>query len=189
MKRITVPLLIISLFFSPLIFAGDELTAKTVRNFIDSLKDLEQLGKKYENDPAFEVESNQSVDQAMQQMQAPFSTMNSAMRGSKAYDEYVKLLKRNGFDSPEQWSRNGNRIYRAMAVVQMEKEIPADMDQQMARAQEQMRNSGMSAEQQQMMMNMMSASQQMMQQFRDVPQADRDVVKPYIAEFEKLGEN
>lgn len=188
MKRISIPLLILGMLVSMPLLAGDALTAETVRSFIDSLKDLEQLGKKYENDPAFDTGKNQSVDQVVQQMQSPFTSMNNAMSGSKAYDEYISLLKRNGFNSPEQWGQTGNRIYRAMAAVQMEKEMPKDIDQQMAQAQEQMKASGMSAEQQKMMMDMMAASKQMIQQFRDVPRADRDVVEPYIAEFERLGD-
>ncbi|WP_455217277.1 hypothetical protein [Kaarinaea lacus] len=187
MKRMLFPLLVIGLCFSLPLFADDTLSSKTVRSFINSLKDIEQLGKKYESDPAFKTEQTQSFDQAMQRMQSPFSTMDKAIKGSNAYDEYVSLIKRNGFSSPEQWSQTGNRIYRAIAAVQMEKEMPKDMDQQMVQAQEQMKNSGMSAEQQQMMMNMMAASQQMMQQFKDVPRADRDVVTPFIAEFEQLG--
>lgn len=187
MKRIAIPLIVIGLFVSFPVLAGDALSSNTVRSFINSLKDLEQLGKKYENDPAFEVGSKQSIDQTMQRMQSPFSTMNHAMSGSKAYDDYVSLIKRNGFNSPDQWSQTGNRIYRAMAAVKMEKEMPGDIDQQIVQAQQQMKSSGMSAEQQKMMMEMMAASRQMMQQFREVPQADRDVVKPYIVEFERLG--
>jgi len=187
MKRIAIPLLVIGVFVSFPLLADDALTSNTVRSFISSLRDLEQLGKKYENDPAFATESSLSMDQAIQRMQSPFSTVSHAMHGSKAYDEYISLLKRNGFNSPEQWSQTGNRIYRAMAAVQIEKEMPSDMDQQIAQAQQQMKSNGMSAEQQKMMLDMMSASQQMMQQFRDVPQADRDVVKPFIAEFEQLG--
>ena len=187
MKRITIPLLTIGLLLSLPAFAEDALSSKTVRNFISSLKELEQLGKKYQNDPAFKTETNQSVDQVMQRMQSPFSTMNNAIKGSKAYDEYISLLKRNGFESPEQWSRTGNRIYRAMAAVQMEREMPKDIDQQMEQAQQQMKSSGMSAEQQKMMMDMMIGSRRVMKEFQDVPQTEREVVKPYIAEFEELG--
>ncbi|WP_455198087.1 hypothetical protein [Kaarinaea lacus] len=188
MKRMLFPLLIIGLSFSLPLYAGDALSSKTVRSFIDSLKDIEQLGRKYENDPAFKTDENQSFDQAMQQMQSPFSQMNTAIKNSKAYDEFVDAIKRNGFNSPEQWSQTGNRIYRAIAAVQMEKEMPKDMDQQMAQARQQMQSSGMSAEQQKMMMDMMAASRQMMQQFKDVPKADRETVTPFIAEFEQLGE-
>lgn len=187
MKRISIPLLVFGLFLSLPLFAGDGLTSATVRNFIDSLKDIEQLSKKYENDPVFDSAANQSVDQTMQRIESPFSTMTNSMEGSKIYNEFVIIVKRHGFDSAEQWSLVGNRIYRAMAAIQMDKEMSGDMESQMTQAQEKMKSSGMPAEQQRMMMEMMTASRHVMQQFRNVPQTDREVVKPYIAEFEQLG--
>lgn len=188
MKRITVPLLLFALFISMPLLASDALTGKTVRDFIDSLKELEQLGNKYESDRTTTSDGNQSIDQTMQMIQSPFSTAASEMIASKFYNEYLGVIKRHGFVSAEQWSQVGNRIYYAIAAVQMEKEMPGNMDQQIAQAQEQMKASGMSAEQQKMMIDMMAASRQAMQQFENVPQADREVVKPYIAEFEQLGD-
>lgn len=188
MKRITVPFFLIGLMLCMPLLASDALTSKTVRNFIDSIKGLEQLSKKYEDDKSFASGGGKSMDETMQMIQSPFSTAATEMKASQAYKEYLNVIKRHGFDTPEQWSQVGNRIYYAIAAVQMEREMPGDIDQQMAQAQEQMRASGMSAEQQKMMMDMMAASRQVMQQFKNVPQADRDVVKPFIEEFERLGD-
>lgn len=188
MIKITIPLLLIGLLLGLPAFADDALTTKTVRSFVDSIKELDQLSKKYEDDKSFIADEDRSMDQAIQMMQSPFSSAINDMKASKFYNEYLGVIKRHGFKTPEQWSQVGNRIYFAMAAVQMERETPGDIDQQMAQAQEQMKSSGMSAEQQKMMMDMMAASRQMIEQFKDVPQADKDAVKPYIEEFERLGE-
>ena len=119
-------------------------------------------------------------------IQSPFLTATKEIKASKAYNEYLDVIKSQGFSSAEQWGQIGDRIYRAFAAIKLEKDMPSDMDQQMAKAMAQMKSSGISSEQQQMMMDMMSASQQALKQFENVPQADKDAVRPHMKAIEQL---
>lgn len=61
MKRIAVFLFFFGWLLSLPLYAEEALTGKTVRQFIDSISNLEQLSKKYGDDQRFTSEENRSM--------------------------------------------------------------------------------------------------------------------------------
>lgn len=162
----------------------EPLTADTVKGFLVSLQDIEEVGNKYE---VMELMNpNTSVDTAMARAAAPFTAVIAQMQGHQAYGEMVAAIERHGFSDIQQWAATGDRVLKAFAANRMAAQMP-QIDEQMKQAVEQIENSGMSAAQKEAMLQMMQSSRQIMGLYDDVSPADKAAVLPFMSEIEALG--
>jgi hypothetical protein len=178
--------------FASLLLAGpalaqtsSALTPDVVEGFIVSLRDLQEVGKKY--DAEGPMNPNMSLDEGMERAAAPFSAAIAQMQGHEAYGEMLAAIERHGFSDVQQWALTGDRIMKAFVANSMEAETP-QMDAQMKQALEQIENSNMSAAQKETMLQMMRSSTQMMSAYTDVPAADKAAVAPFMSTIESLGQ-
>jgi hypothetical protein len=180
------------------------LTQQDVQRFLQSMPDVEKLGEKYgDDDKAKGMGAMTSRDQMrsmgaganmappskelLERAAVPLTSSLAAMRGNDGYEEMVATVKRHGFSSVEEWATIGDRSIRAYAALQMEDQAPK-VEAQMKEMRENLAKSGMPPAQQEAMLQMMNSSAEVMNTFADVPAADKQAVKPFSAQFERMGQ-
>ena len=175
-----------------LLFAGPALaqtsgtlTPNIIEGFIDSVRDLQEIGEKY--DATGLMNPNMSLDEGIERAAAPFSAAIAQMQGHAAYGEMLAAIERHGFSDLQQWALTGDRVMKAFIANKMGAEMP-QMDAQMKQALEQIENSNMPAAQKETMLKMMQSSTQMMGAYADVPAADKAAVAPFMSMIEGLGQ-
>jgi len=166
--------------------SSDPLTPEMVKQFIDSMPDLQTVAQKYGDLPS-SVDPNLTMEEKMAHAAAPFSAALGTMRTHAAYEEMADVVEGHGFSGMEQWAEIGDRVIRAYGATQMDAKAP-EMDAQMKQALEEIENANMSESQKQMMREMLQSSQQMMGVWADVPPADKAAVQPFMSEIENLGQ-
>ena len=162
------------------------LTSDLIEGFIVSVRDLQEVGKKYDGEGL--MNPNMSLDEGMERAAAPFSAAIAQIQGHEAYGEMRAVIERHGFSDVQQWALTGDRVMKAFVANKMGAEMP-QMDAQMKQALEQIENSNMSAAQKETMLQMMQSSVQMMGAYADVPEADKAAVAPFMSTLESLGQH
>lgn len=178
------------------------LTSKVVKSFIDCMPEVQKLSEQFaeETSPVQAMAPHQRTKTptgmpGMGQMPSsddieraatPFTSSLSEIRESKELDKMVALVKKHGFSGIEQWASVGDRAMRAYAALQMQSDLPK-ANKQIKEMRKQLAASGMPAAQQEAMLDMMTSSQKVMQQFSEVPDADKKAVEPHVKAFRKIG--
>jgi hypothetical protein len=102
------------------------------------------------------------------------------MKGHELYDDLAKAVRSHGFSSPEQWGETGDRIFRAWSALEMGQQS-GQMNQEMAKAMEEINNNPhMSEAQKQQMRDMMGGAKSMMDHASSAPEADKRAVRPHM---------
>ncbi len=171
--------------FSSFAQAAEFLTPQSVEGYIISIRDLQEIGKKYGAEEI--VNPDISGSDSMAGGVSPFSTAINQMQGHQAYNEMLAVIKRHGFSDLQQWGTTGDRIMRAFAANSMQTGLP-QMDEQMQQALEQIEKSDMTDAQKDDMRQIMQSSMQMMDIYADVPETDKAAVLPFMSAIEALGQ-
>lgn len=162
------------LTLSPLTVHAEALTDQTIRSFISSLEALQGMEDDYDE---LATEEN---DGEMPDMSRIFSSSVEEMKGRDMYNELEDVVQQHGFSSPEQWGEIGDRIFHAWGALEMGKQS-GDMNQEMARAMEEIDNNPhMSEAQKQQMREMMGGAMSAVEQAANAPEADKQAVRPHI---------
>ena len=161
------------------------LTPQNIEGYIDSVRDLQEISKKYgaEKLVSPDISSGGSMAGAV----SPFSMAIAQMQGQQAYNEMLEVIKRHGFSDLDKWGTTADRIMRAFAANSMKTELP-QMDEQMQQALEQIEKSNMTDAQKDAMRQIMQSSSQMMDVYADVPETDKASVLPFMSDLETLGQ-
>lgn len=180
MNRINPILLTLTFLFAFAAFPAhaETLTDNKVRSFISSLEALQGMEDKYEDLPADLSDDESDFD--MGAMSRIFSSSVGKMKGHDMYDDLKAVVQQHGFSSPEQWGETGDRIFNAWSAVEMgQQSVP--MNQEMARAMEEIENNpNMSEAQKQQMREMMGGAMSAMDHLKNVPEADKQAVRPHL---------
>ena len=90
-------IVVTSLLFTFSTFAQTavSLTPQNVEGFINSVRDLQEIGKKYGAEEI--VNPDISGSDSMAGAVSPFSTAIAQMQGQQAYDEMLAVIKQHGF--------------------------------------------------------------------------------------------
>ena len=188
MSRFFTFVIVLSVFtFCPAVSAqaAPPLSPEIIQGFVDSINELQEIGKKYDADKI--VGPAVSGDAATSRTTSPFSAAISGMQGHEAYDEMQATITKYGFADMQSWGAIGDRIMQAYAANSIGAEMP-QMDEQMKQALEQIENSNMPEAQKENMKQMMMSSMQMMNSYASAPEADKKAVLPYMSVIENLGE-
>lgn len=183
MKRFNPILLVLSFLFALATFPahGETLTDQKVRSFINTLQALHGMEDNYDDMP--EGLDTDESEPGMENMSSIFSSSVEKMKGHRMYDDLKKAVQQHGFSSPEQWGETGDRIFRAWSALEMGQmdQQPSQMNQEMARAMEQIENNpNMSEAQKQQMRNMMGGAKSAMENAANAPEADKQAVRPHL---------
>lgn len=166
------------LALSPLTVHAEALTDQTIRSFISSLEALQGMEDDY--DELADELANEKDDGEMPDMSRIFSSSVEEMKGHDMYNKLEDVVQQHGFSSPEQWGEIGDRIFHAWGALEMGKQS-GDMNQEMARAMEEIDNNPhMSEAQKQQMREMMGGAMSAVEQAANAPEADKQAVRPHI---------
>ena len=160
------------------------LTPQNIEGYIDSVRDLQEISKKYGAEKL--VSPDISSGGSMAGAASPFSMAIAQMQGQQAYNEMLEVIKRHGFPDLDQWGTTADRIMRAFAANSMKTGLP-QMDEQMQQALEQIEKSNMTDEQKDAMRQIIQSSMQMMDIYADVPATDKVAVLPFMSDLKTLG--
>lgn len=169
--------LLITLLVTPPARA-ETLTDQTVRSFITSLEALQGLEDQYQDLP--DELATEEDEVGMEGISRIFSTAVENMKGHEMYDDLADVVREHGFANPEQWGVTGDRIFRAWSALEMG-EQSGQMNQEMARAMEEINNNpNMSEAQKQQMREMMGGAMSAMDHAAKAPEADKQAVRPHL---------
>ncbi len=160
--------------------AEQALTSKQIQQWLSSVDAIIQWSEKQEalkEDEDDDTETEFSVE-----------SMIKELKTAGLYDEAEKIIQDNGYDSPEQWVNIHIKIIRAAFALQMEsKKDQINAQKMMAQLEEFKNNPSIPAEQKEVMINMMQSSFDNMQEMSKAPEADKEAIKPFLAQVkEKL---
>lgn len=161
------------------------LTPQLIEGYINSIRDLREISKKYNTEEFMRPEISRGERPA--EGNSPSSTAITQMQNHQAYDEILAVIERYGFSDLQQWGITGDRIVRAFAANSVKTEMPA-MDEQMKEAMEQIEKSDMTDSQKDAMREMMQASMQMLNSYSDVSESDKKAVSPFMPAIEALSQ-
>ena len=117
-----------------------------------------------------------------------FSSSLEQMKGHQMYGRLEDIVQQHGFASAETWGKAGDRIFQAWSALEMG-EHSGQMNQEMAKAMEQINNNpNMSEAQKQQMRAMMGGATSAMEQAANAPEADKRAVQPFIDELRAVTE-
>lgn len=136
------------------------LNEQLIQNWMQSIKAMQSLSAEFE---ALEQQMGATSGSAMPDS----ATLLNALQGSRVYDDFLKIIRDHGFDTPEAWTEANQRILYGMMAVAMDE----------AQAQE-----GMTPEMRQMMANMMPTEVQ------QVSASDKALLKSQRAQIEAFFE-
>lgn len=160
------------------------LTGDQVRGFIASLDALNQSGIDPQMEPEGDPWTDPAVlDRMIEAMRAPISFSVAELRGTPEEREVRSIVTAHGFRDLESWGRVGDRVILAYAYLSFERDSPGDLAEMQAMRAE-MEGMDLSATDPStaLMFAMMQGAMAML----DAPQADRDAVRPHMADLDRV---
>jgi len=165
---------------------AETLTKSLVSSWLESQPKVEAFGDKHDGELSqYNANMKDQASPAMAYKQGIIG-----LKASNLYSEFDDIVDDFGFSSPEQWADVGGQIMNAFMALEMEAQGP-----EMAQAMQQMQSMMQSADmknlppaQREMMMQSMKQGMNMYQSSQDVPQHDKDVVRPFLPKLRAMGE-
>lgn len=148
-----------------------DLTAKRVKSWITSYKKSQKLNMPELQQSA--VKEDQSAAEMMESLKA-----------SKQYNDLLAIVKSEGFNGVEQWTKVGMQVAQAYASITINKnEVNQQLKNSIAEIQN---NSALSEQQKQFMINMAKQASGMVETMTQASQANKNAVKSHQGELQKL---
>ena len=164
--------------------SAQALTDDEVLRFIASFQEMRTVAEQYQDSDQL-VPGPASSDEARQRVESPFTSSLADMRKTDGFSDMLRVMKKHGFASEKNWAAIGDRVIRAYAAVRMDEQAP-QLNKEMAEALKQLEESTMPEAQKEMMREMMRTSNQFLEVYADVPEADKNAVRPHIAALEAV---
>ena len=174
-----VPLLLL-LLLAPFAAQAETLTDQTIRSFISSLETLQGMESEFdEMTEDFPAEKGERGGE-MPDMSRIFSSSIERMKGHDLYNRREDVVEQHGFANPESWAKTGDRIFQARSALEMGEQSNT-MNQEMAKAMEEINNNPhMSEAQKQQMRDMMGGAMSAMETASNAPEADKRALRPHL---------
>ncbi|MGK0261366.1 MAG: hypothetical protein ACI96M_004826 [Candidatus Azotimanducaceae bacterium] len=159
-----------------------DFNSANVGKFIQTLSTMQTLSDKY-GEPSHI--SDMSIQERLGNIDAPFSSAVESIEGYQGYNEMADVIRTQGFGDTTEWALFGDRVMRAFAALKMSGQEP-QLDAHMAKAMKELEGSGMSDAQKKMIQEMMQSAGKVVNSFQNVPDADKDAVRPHLSALENL---
>ena len=174
-----VPLLLL-LLLAPFAAQAETLTDQTISSFISSLETLQGMESEFdEMTEDFPAEKGERGGE-MPDMSRIFSSSIERMKGHDLYNRLEDVVEQHGFANPESWAKTGDRIFQAWSALEMGEQSNT-MNQEMAKAMEEINNNPhMSEAQKQQMRDMMGGAMSAMETASNAPEADKRALRPHL---------
>lgn len=165
--------------------AAPLLSADNIQDFMNAMRPLQELGKKYNIGDKEELPpaSNDFTDFA------PMSRALDDVKDNEAYDEFEAIILKAGFSSSEQWASVGDRIMRAYTATNIIREMTPEKKQKMLKSIEEVKkNAYLSSEIKQQLLKSLTQSITMSENLTKETKKDQDALKPYLTKLKRLFE-
>lgn len=175
--------LLLLLYLAPVTAQAETLTDQTIRSFISSLETLQGTENEFD-EMTEELSAERSGDDAkMPDMSRMLSSSIERMKGHDMYNQLEDVVEQHGFANPDAWAKTGDRIFHAWSALEMGEQSDT-MNQEMAKAMEEINNNPhMSEAQKQQMRDMMGGAMSAMETASNAPEADKRAVRPHLNEL------
>ena len=174
-----VPLLFL-LSFAPFAAQAETLTDQTIRSFISSLETLQGMENEFDAMKEDFPAEKGGRGTEMPDMSRIFSSSIERMKGHDMYNRLEDVVEQHGFANPEAWAKTGDRVFQAWSALEMG-EQSGEMNQEMAKAMEEINNNPhMSEAQKQQMRDMMGGAMSAMETASKAPEADKRALRPHL---------
>ncbi|WP_189577791.1 hypothetical protein [Marinobacter zhanjiangensis] len=157
---------------------ADTLTGQSVSRFMASMAALQAS-------EAFSGHFKSAREAVWNDREFPGSLMPSELsamvEGGAGYQAFKTIIEAHGFEEPQAWARAGDRILLALMSLDMNDRLP-EMQARLVRMREQMSaNPRFSDDQKQRMQQMIDRTAQLFNRVAQVPETDREAVRPHRA--------
>jgi len=153
------------------------LSEKKVAAFVAALDDVDAFAARMEQEgkmAALQADTEPKPGEPFR----PYANAIAALKQVGEYDAFAKIVKANGFKSPEEWAAVGDPVIAAAVNLQMEAEDPegAAKISQMEIPPELLNNPNIPPA----MLEQMKSQLSMVQTFADAPAQHKDAVRPHM---------
>jgi len=169
--------------------SAEALTSDRVQSFLASLSAAQAL------EPELEAIQDEMEAEAMAaDAPAPdfsqiFSNTVRNMKGQPVYNRLEDIVQDHGFSDLQQWSRTGDRIFRAWMAIEMQEQAP-QAQREIADALAEIENSPHMTETQKAQMRaMMEGAMGAMESAKNAPPADLEAIRPHLDELRAFSES
>lgn len=162
--------------FTPAEASGEpHLTEDQVERFIESMAEVRTWA-----DDADEL-AEMEIDPGAEGITKPFSSALQHMQAQGGLSGLETIVHDHGFESIDQWGRVGDRVVRAFMALEIEREHPdAKAELQEARREIEANPDIPEAQKEQLLQMLEQTAGAMMAMVEDVPEADRDALRPHM---------
>ena len=169
--------------------SAEALTSDRVQAFLASLSAAQALEPELEAiQDEMEAES-MDADTAAPDFSQIFSNTVRNMRGQPVYQRLEGIVQEHGFSDLQQWSRTGDRIFRAWMAIEMQEQEP-QAQREIAAAMAEIDNSPhMTDAEKAQMRAMMEGALSAMESAGSAPQEDLDAIRPHLDELRAFSES
>lgn len=169
--------------------SAEALTSDRVQAFLASLSAAQALEPELEAiQDEMEAES-MDADTAAPDFSQIFSNTVHNMRGQPVYQRLEGIVQEHGFSDLQQWSRTGDRIFRAWMAIEMQEQEP-QAQREIAAAMAEIDNSPhMTDAEKAQMRAMMGGALSAMESAGSAPQEDLDAIRPHLDELRAFSES
>jgi len=165
--------------------ADTALSENDIRHFMNAMKPLQELGKKYD------FVDNNHLPMATLDMNSfsPMSHSLEKVKNHKAFDEFSSIIQGAGFSSVEQWANIGDRIIRAYLSLRIVAEMTPEKIQEIQKSLAEVKqNNYLSPEVKKQLLNSLKRSITLEKNMSNGDKADQKSLKAHLVELEQYFE-
>ncbi|WP_138379118.1 hypothetical protein [Luteithermobacter gelatinilyticus] len=175
--------IILLLIYHSAALAQPPLSGDKIEGFISTLPKLEELGEKYDiEDDQEDLDSQASPDGAF----SPFTSSLRTLKGHKAYNDFMAIIREAGFSSAEEWAMVGDRVMRAFISTEIKGQHSSSRAEMEEAIKDVQNNPHISTEQKQAIINNLHQSMAMMSAASNAPAEDVKAIQPYLGKLKSL---
>lgn len=178
-------------------YADTPLSEDNIQHFMNAMKPLQELGKKYdfdENDDDEDNEDNENKDEmtmtGASDIFSPMSESLEKVKNHEAFKEFESIILEAGFDDVSQWANVGDRVMRAyMSLKMLENMTPEKIQELKTSIREIEQNEYLSPKIKKQLVASLNQTITIYSQPPLDDKADHNIVKPYLARLDRLFED
>ncbi|HPF46028.1 MAG: hypothetical protein KDF58_09975 [Alphaproteobacteria bacterium] len=191
-------ILILALFFlniSPS-FAQDILNRDEIEKYLKAMPQIRQLAETYEKNIDDEQKISPELDETSSVSMTPLTDSLDEIKSLPTYEDFLKIIKNIGFNSPEEWASVGDRMMMAYSAFQL-KNPPNQSSPDLSKLKETLaddlenlkKNQFISSEQKQFLVNKLQKSIAMLNDPNYINSPNIPVIAPYVERLSSLLRN
>jgi len=165
--------------------ANSPLTGADIEHFMDAMKPLQKLAKKYDMEEDPDGAANNMTGRDF----SPMSRSLARIKDHEAYGEFKTIIRDAGFSSTEHWANVGDRVMKAYISLNISQEMTPEQKQEMRQSMAEIeKNEYLSPEMKKQLLANLHQTMTMMDNLSRSDKTDQETLKPYLPKLERLFE-